>query len=167
VATDFNQELSLRITRKPSYNFLFNHLGIPTFQKLDTILQSYSLPNTHIQSRSQSYVTTDGQLASLCWNKAPSWGLRPDFYYCQTIVGLLMWALSLTWGRVFRLQLLLALASAVILWSESCGTRDHILLSQIRDSPTWRARSPQEQGGPVTLPGSGFHFLRLLRLAGL
>jgi hypothetical protein len=43
------------------------------------------------------------------------------------------WALSLTRGRVCRLQLLLGLASAVSLWSESRGTRDHILLSQIRD----------------------------------
>jgi hypothetical protein len=52
---------------------------------------------------------------------------------------------SLTRGRVCRLQLLLALASAVILGSESLGTRDHILLSHIRDFP----------------------FRRLLRLAGL
>jgi hypothetical protein len=42
-------------------------------------------------SESESYVTTDGQSASLSWNKAPIWGLRPDFYYCQTIEGLLMW----------------------------------------------------------------------------
>jgi hypothetical protein len=34
---------------------------------------------------------TDGQTASVSWNKAPMWGLRPDFYYCQTAVGLLMW----------------------------------------------------------------------------
>jgi hypothetical protein len=34
-----------------------------------------------------------------------------------------------------RLQLLLALASAVILRSESYGTHNHILLSQILDSP--------------------------------
>jgi hypothetical protein len=39
----------------------------------------------------QSHVTTDGQSASLSWNKAPIWGLRPDFYCCQTIAGLLMW----------------------------------------------------------------------------
>jgi hypothetical protein len=44
-------------------------------------------------------------------------------------------ALSLTRGQVCRLQLLLALASAFILGSESRGTRDHILLSQIRDFP--------------------------------
>jgi hypothetical protein len=34
---------------------------------------------------------TDGQLASLSWNKAPIWGLRQDFYYCQTAAGLLIW----------------------------------------------------------------------------
>jgi hypothetical protein len=56
-----------------------------------------------------------------------------------------MWALSLTRGCVCRLQLLLVLASAVILESESHGTREHLLLSQIRDFP----------------------FRRLLRLAGL
>jgi hypothetical protein len=53
-------------------------------------------------------------------------------------------ALSLTRGRVCRLQLLLAVASAVILGSESLGTRGRILLSQIWD----------------------FSFRRLLRLAG-
>jgi hypothetical protein len=42
---------------------------------------------------------------------------------------------SLTRAWVCRLQLLLALASAVILRSESRGTHGHILLSHIRDSP--------------------------------
>jgi hypothetical protein len=42
-------------------------------------------------SESESYVTTDGQSASLSWNKAPIWGLRPDFYYCQTVAGFLIW----------------------------------------------------------------------------
>jgi hypothetical protein len=53
--------------------------------------------------------------------------------------------LSLTRGRVGRLQFLLGLTSAAIVGSESRGTSDHILLSQIRDFP----------------------FRRLLRLAGL
>jgi hypothetical protein len=39
----------------------------------------------------ESYVTTDGQSASLSWNKAPIWGLRPDSYYRRTVAGLLMW----------------------------------------------------------------------------
>jgi hypothetical protein len=46
--------------------------------------------------------------------------------------------LSLTRGRVCRLQLLLTFASAVIFGSESGGTRDHISLSQIRDFPFHR-----------------------------
>jgi hypothetical protein len=41
-------------------------------------------------SESESYVTTDGQPASLSCNKAPIWGLRPDLYYCLTVAGLLM-----------------------------------------------------------------------------
>jgi hypothetical protein len=51
---------------------------------------------------------------------------------------------SLTRGRVCLLYVLLALASAVFLGSESCGTWDHLLLSLIWD----------------------FRFRRLLRLAG-
>jgi hypothetical protein len=38
---------------------------------------------------------------------------------------------SLTRGRICHLYMLLALASAVLLRSESHGTREHILLSQI------------------------------------
>jgi hypothetical protein len=42
-------------------------------------------------SESESYVTTDGQPASLSWNKAPIWGLQPDLDYSQTVAGLLIW----------------------------------------------------------------------------
>jgi hypothetical protein len=28
----------------------------------------------------------------LSWCQAPIWGPRPDFYYCQTLAGLLMWS---------------------------------------------------------------------------
>jgi hypothetical protein len=45
---------------------------------------------TQLNSRVESYVTTDDQPAGVSWNKAPIWGLRPDFYYCQTVAGLLM-----------------------------------------------------------------------------
>jgi hypothetical protein len=51
-------------------------------------------------------------------------------------------ALSLTRGRICRLQLLLVLASAVILGSESRGIHDHILLSQIRESPNLEGQVP-------------------------
>jgi hypothetical protein len=89
----------------------------------------------------RSYVTTDGQSASLSWNKGPIWGLRADFCYCQTVARLLMWG-ALWREDGCRLQLLLALASAVILESESRGTRDHILLSQIWDFPFRRILRP-------------------------
>jgi hypothetical protein len=36
-------------------------------------------------------LTTDGQSASLYWNKAPIWGLGPDLYYRLTVAGLLIW----------------------------------------------------------------------------
>jgi hypothetical protein len=71
---------------------------------------------------------------------------------------------SLTKGWISSLQLLLVLASAVILGSDSRGTHDHILLSQIRDSPNLEG---EEQGGPVITPGTGFSFRRLIQLAGL
>jgi hypothetical protein len=66
---------------------------------------------------------------------------------------------SLTRGRVCLLYMLLALASAVFLWSESLGTRDHILLSQIWDFPfrhllrlaglRWRYSIPPPHGEAV------------------
>jgi hypothetical protein len=43
------------------------------------------------ESEFEFYVMTDGHSASLCWNKTPIGGLPPDFYYCQTVAGLLMW----------------------------------------------------------------------------
>jgi hypothetical protein len=49
---------------------------------------------------------------------------------------------SLMRGRVCCLQLLLALASVVILGSESCRTPDHIWLSQIQDSPNLEGQVP-------------------------
>jgi hypothetical protein len=82
-----------------------------------------------------SYVTTDGQSVSLAWNKAPTWGLQPYFFTVRHLLVCWCEVLSLMRGWVCRLQLLLALASAVILGSESRGTRDYILLSQIWDFP--------------------------------
>jgi hypothetical protein len=72
------------------------------------------------------------------------WGLRLDIYLSLTITALFLWASSLTRGRVWLSYMLLALASIVFLGSESLWTRNHILLSHIRDFP----------------------FRRLLRLAG-
>jgi hypothetical protein len=93
----------------------------------------------NIESDSESYVTTDGQSTRLAWNKASILGLRPDFYYCQTLSGLLVWgALSEE-----RTGLSFTIVPGPRQRSQS-RVRD-ILLSQIRDFP----------------------FRRLLRLAGL
>jgi hypothetical protein len=53
------------------------------------ILQDGALQNQ--QKKSQSYVMTDGQPASLSCNKTPIWGLWQDFDYCLTVAGLLIW----------------------------------------------------------------------------
>jgi hypothetical protein len=60
-------------------------------------------------------------------------------------------------GWICCLQLLLVIASAVILRFESHGAHDHILLSHIRnfpklEGPDPRIYIPQEQGGPVITP---------------
>jgi hypothetical protein len=74
-------------------------------------------------------------------------------------------------GRVCNLLLLVALASAVPLGSVSRWTQNRTLLSQsLRlpqpGGPGHRIYIPQEQGGPVIPPGTGFPFRRLLQLAG-
>jgi hypothetical protein len=63
--------------------------------RLEGLRWRYSTPPPHggslLQSQSQSYITTDGQPASLSLNKAPIWGLRSDLDYCLTVAGLLIW----------------------------------------------------------------------------
>jgi hypothetical protein len=111
---------------------------------------------THWTPESESYVTTDGQPASLSWNKAPIWGLRPDFY--------IVWQLrvSLIWGALsdertgLSFTIAAGLASAVIFGSGSRRTLGDILLSQIRDFPfrlllrlagsRWRYSTPPPHG---------------------
>jgi hypothetical protein len=93
----------------------------------------------------QSYVPTDGQSASLSWDKHPPGTYDHNFITVRQLWVCWCGTLSLRRGRVCRLQLLQDVASVVILRSESRGTHDHILLSQIPD----------------------FRFCRLLWLAGL
>jgi hypothetical protein len=96
------------------------------------------LPVSHflqLQLSTDSYITIDGQSASLSSNKAPIWGLRPEFYYCQTTAGLLMWGAR----SHERTGLSFTIAAGPRQRSHSrvrvCGTRYHtcILLSQIPD----------------------------------
>jgi hypothetical protein len=113
------------------------------------------------QVKVQSYFTTDSQSASPSWCQASR--TRDQFFFlleiffrhlrvCYFVVP------SLTRARVCNLLLLLVLASAVLLRSESRGTQDHILLSQFLrlpqpGGPGTRIYIPQEQGGPDIPPG--------------
>jgi hypothetical protein len=95
-----------------------------------TPLYSHSLDSL----QSQNHIATDGQSVSL--DVEPHLGLMTRYLLPFDSYGLLFCgAPSLTRGRVCLLYMLLALASAVFLGSESLGTCDHILLSQISDFP--------------------------------
>jgi hypothetical protein len=92
------------------------------FSQLPTITAA-CLRLTELES--ESYITTDGQLASLSWNKEPILGLRPDFYYCQTIPSLLLWGALSDEGTGLSFTIVPGPRQL------SRGTRDSILLSQI------------------------------------
>jgi hypothetical protein len=100
---------------------------------------SQSISSQHkreVLGRTESKLSYDrkwvGQSLSV---SSPIWGPRPDVCYCQTVAGLLTFGALSDEKTGLSLKLLLALANAVILGPESRGTHDHILLSQIRDSP--------------------------------
>jgi hypothetical protein len=70
----------------------------------------------------------------------------------------------MTRERVCRLQLLLVLASVVILESESRGIHDHILLFHIRDSPNLESQvpvfiSPRNRVAQLYPQALGSHFV--------
>jgi hypothetical protein len=123
-------------------------------------------------SQNQSYVTTEGHSASLCWCQAPIWVLRPYFYFCQTFAGLLMW------GALFDERMGLSFTISVGPYqrshSQAWVPRDswpHFTVSGLRPpqpgGPGPCIYIPQEQGDPVIPPGTGFSFGCLLRLSGL
>jgi hypothetical protein len=74
-------------------DFLLNLSSCVTFQSVTLSLCLYPclLSYSKSESESESHVTTDSQSASLSWNKAPIWGLRPDINYCLTITVLFLW----------------------------------------------------------------------------
>jgi hypothetical protein len=101
------------------------------------------------ESESESYFTTDSQPASLFWNTAPFWDLRPDPYYCLTVAGLLIWGALSDESTGLSFTLLLVLASAVIFGSESRRTRGHILLSDFETALSVASYDSQGHGGGI------------------
>jgi hypothetical protein len=110
----------------------------------------YLLPRTDWLV-SQSHIATDGQSVSKSW-------CRAQIFITVLTVTVLFFcgAPSLMRVWVCVLYMLLALASTVFLRSDSLGTRDHILLSQIWDFPfrrllwlaglRWRYSTPPPHG---------------------
>jgi hypothetical protein len=95
-----------------------------------------SSQSSTLDCQNQSYFTTGGlPPISASWRQAPWYSTSNFIFQLNTCSYTRYVTSSMTRGWVCCLQLLLALASAVILRSESRGPHDHILLSQIRDSP--------------------------------
>jgi hypothetical protein len=125
-----------------------------------------------LQKKTHCYVTTDGQSDSVSCFEAPTCGPRSDFVYCQTDEGFLMWG-ALSDDRT-------GLSFTIVAYPRK---RSHSQVQVPRDSWPYFAVSDsklpqpggpgpliyisQEQGGPVISPDTGFHFPRLLWLAGL
>jgi hypothetical protein len=91
-------------------------------------------PNGMVQTiESESYVTTEGQSANLSWNKASICGLRPDFYYCQPVEGLMHNKIKERRRSVVLYVTLLSFMSWSVLdhkirfqyWPGSTGNRKH------------------------------------------
>jgi hypothetical protein len=123
---------------------------------------SFRLIPGSVQFRVQSYeyFTTGGLLPVLATRS-----LRPTtrifFIFQLNTCGYSPHVTScLTRGWVCRLQLLLVLASALILRSESHGTHGYMLMSQIRDSS-----NPEGQVPVFISPGNMVAWWYLLRLA--
>jgi hypothetical protein len=98
-------------------------------------------PTPRIDSQSQSYVTTDG--SQPVWPGVKHPGGAEDHIFITVTHLQVCWcgAPSLTRWRSCHLQLLLVLASAIILGSESRGTHDYTLLSPLRTGwPRYKTR---------------------------
>jgi hypothetical protein len=104
----------------------------------------------------QSHIAIDGQSINKSWCRAPSGAHDQIFITVWQLRSCFCGAPSLTRGRVCLLYMLLALASAAFVGSESFVTRDCILPSQIWDFPfrrllrlaetRWRYSTPPPQG---------------------
>jgi hypothetical protein len=138
-------------------------------------LKEWGPPHHHLLKKcrtphllSRSYLTTDSQ--SVCL------GIEYPCGTCDQILFPFGMLLSEICNLVSVRRCLWredgpAICGVITQWSESLRTRNHTLLSRLRlpqpGGPGSRIYIPQEQGGTVIPPGTGFPLSRLLRLAGL
>jgi hypothetical protein len=94
------------------------------------------------ESESECYNTTYGQSASLSWCQSPICGLRADFYYCQTVADLLIWGALSDERTGLPFSIAAGTHQSSNTWVRVPRTRDHILLSQIRDYPNLEGQFP-------------------------
>jgi hypothetical protein len=119
-------------------------------------------------SQSRSYVTTDGQSASLSWCQAPICGLRPTFCYYQLRV---CCCEALSRENGFPVNNCCWTSPAQSFLCTSSAELVTIFYSlRFQTAPTWRTRSlylctPVTEWSSCT-PGTEFPF-RLVRLSGL
>jgi hypothetical protein len=114
-------------------------LHLNSIKRLVLVMKTHSVFSeigTVNSSQSQSYFTSGGlPPISSSWGQAP-WDSRAVIIFQLNTCSYRHYVTSsLTRGWVCRLQLLLVLASSIILRSESHRAHDHILLPQIRDFP--------------------------------
>jgi hypothetical protein len=135
VGSEFDRDLFGYSQSLKIYNFTFDRSGPLLSGAFFTVLRL---------SLSQSQVMLRPTVSRpVCLGvKHPSGAYDHIFIIARQLRGSSLGALSLTIEQVCRLQLLLGLSSAVIFGSESRGTRDHILLSQIRGSPNLEGQVP-------------------------
>jgi hypothetical protein len=129
-------------------------------------------PSSSKSKSDSSYVSTDGQSASLSWCQAPISGSRSNICYCQTVAGLLLWGNLSDERTGLSFQITAGLRPRR--HSRALVPRDswpYFTVSYSRlPEPAGqgpRIYIPQEQGGPAIHPGIGFPFRRLLRFTGL
>jgi hypothetical protein len=143
--------------RLDSIQFLCSQAHIPAGRPPGTRLFTSLLTRLLFYELSLSFILRPTVSRPICLGiKHPSGAYDQILIIVRQLRVCWFGAPSLTRGRICRLQLLLVLASAVFLGSESLGTRDHILLSQIWDFPfrrllllagsRWRYSTPPPHG---------------------
>jgi hypothetical protein len=129
-----------------------SHCNFKSHKKSSFLAISSQSPFTFSRTGPNSHPTKSKSESKLCYDRrsvgqsvlvsSTHLGLTITFLLLP-VAGLLMWgALSDERTGLTFIKLLLALASAVILGSESRETHDRILLSQIRDFPNLELQVP-------------------------